>query len=85
MSIIWAFISVIIALFGLYPASGYVVEIEPECDTVIVETANGHLWGFYGIEDWEIGDGCSMLMSDNGTENITDDVILSVRYNGFHR
>ena len=52
-------------------------------DTVIVEDYSGNLWAFYGCEDWQEGDCVSLVMSDNATEEIYDDEILSVRYSGW--
>ena len=64
----------------LYPETGKVVEI---CnDVVTVETSTGNLFAFYGAEDWSIGDCVSMIMDSCGTENITDDIILAVKYSG---
>ena len=65
---------------NLYPLSTVVTEINIKDDSVTVEDPNGNLWDFYGIEDWEVGDGCSLLMDNNGTENIEDDIIISTQY-----
>lgn len=62
----------------LYPLSTTVTEINN--DTVTVEDTNGNLWSFDGAEDWEVGDGCSLLMDNNGTNNIEDDIIISTQY-----
>lgn len=44
---------------------------------VVVEDSVGHRWGFVDYEEsWDVGDGCSLLMDDNGTEEIYDDTIL---------
>ena len=46
--------------------------------------ADGELWTFEGIGDWQRGDVGALLMSDSGTENfIYDDEILDARY-GFN-
>ena len=64
----------------LYPETGKVVEI---CnDTVTVETSTGNLFEFYGSEDWFVGDIVSMIMDSCGTTEITDDVIIAVKYSG---
>lgn len=64
----------------LYPETGKVVEI---CDDVVtVETSTGNLFEFYGSEDWFVGDCVSMIMDSCGTESITDDIILTVKYSG---
>ncbi len=67
-----------------YAKSTTVVMLEKATDTVVCQDFNGNLWCFYGIEDWQIGDVASLLMSDNGTENyIYDDIVLSARYDGY--
>lgn len=65
-----------------YPLTTIVVKINEDSDIVTVEDYNGNLWQFEGVEDWAIGDICSMIMSPSKTEKIYDDVILSTRYNG---
>lgn len=62
----------------LYPLSTTVTEINN--DTVTVEDSNGNLWSFDGAEDLEVGDGCALIMHDNSTSEIVDDVIISARY-----
>jgi len=75
----------LIAALGLYPRAGYVCELDRENDTVIIEDASGFLWEIEEIEDWCVGDGCAMIMYDNGTPEVFDDAIVSIRYNGFVR
>jgi hypothetical protein len=72
----------------LNPANTYamtceVVELDRENDLVILVDANGFEWAWEGIEDWQIGDCASMLMDNNGTAEIFDDVILSMNYNAW--
>lgn len=70
--------------FTAYPSIGYVVDIDIDRDIVTVEDADGYLWEFDGIEEWEPGDLAAMLMHDNGTpDNAEDDVILSAVQSGF--
>lgn len=64
----------------LYPLSTTVTEIKN--DTVTVEDATGNLWSFNDAEDWEVGDGCALIMHDNSTSEIIDDTIISTRYQG---
>lgn len=66
-----------------YPLSTVVVELNEENDIVTVEDFNGNLWEFEGVEDWEVGDICAMIMRDNATKIIFDDEIISTRYNGY--
>lgn len=62
----------------LYPLTTTVTEIKN--DTVTVEDSNGNLWSFNGAEDWEVGDGCALIMDDNSTSEIIDDKIISAKY-----
>ena len=64
----------------LYPLSTTVTQISN--DTVTVEDSNGNLWSFNGAEDWQVGDGCALIMHDNLTSEIMDDTIISTRYQG---
>lgn len=65
-----------------YALTTKVAEINNETDTVICIDSNGNKWAFEGVEDWMIGDYCSMIMNDNSTEIIYDDIIVSTRYSG---
>lgn len=62
----------------LYPLTTTVTEIDN--DTVTVEDSNGNIWSFDGTEDWEVGDGCALIMDDNSTSEIIDDTIISAKY-----
>lgn len=64
----------------LYPLTTTVTKINN--DTVTVEDSNGNLWSFNGVEDWQVGDGCALIMHDNSTSEIMDDTIISTRYQG---
>lgn len=66
----------------LYALTTCVVTVDEITDTVTVEDNNGNLWDFFGCEDWAVGDICSMLMDDNGTTEIYDDIIINTRYDG---
>ena len=63
-----------------YALTTVVVEVDRDNDTVTCEDYNGHLWEFYGCEDWEIGDLCNLVMFDCGTAEVTDDVIVRATY-----
>lgn len=67
-------ITFIIALLGLYPVAGEVVE----CDNgiAVIETADGNLWEYY--DDIPEGQEVLMLMHNNGTPCIEDDTILRI-------
>lgn len=70
---------------NIYPATMEVVALERETDTVVIEDSNGFQFAFYGIEDYNVNDFVSVLLSDNGTVEITDDIILDVDYSGYNR
>lgn len=71
-------IGFLIALLCFYPLTTTVTDVAD--DVVTVEDSTGNIWEFKGADDWEIGDGCSLLMFDNLTDDITDDVIVKTRY-----
>ena len=67
----------------IYPTTGIVSEVNYEENLVSVEDFNGNIWQFSEIEDWSVGDICSLIMDSKKTEEIEDDEILSVRYSGY--
>lgn len=71
------------AFADLYALVGVVVNVDIDNDVVTFADFNGNLWELDGVEDWEIDDICGAVMFDNDTGVITDDIILSVRYNGY--
>ena len=74
-----------LATAHLYAQAGIVTRVDRAEDTVTVTTQNGHMWEFYGAEDWMEGDIAALLMDDMGTAEIVDDEIVSVRYCGTAR
>ena len=66
----------------IYALAGRVVEFDYENDIVYFVDGAGLIWGFYGIEDWCIGDIVACVMSDNNTELAFDDIILTTNYVG---
>lgn len=66
-----------------YALTTRVEDISEAADLVLVKDSNGNLWTFRGAEDWQIGDCASLLMRNNGTENIKDDEIISARYSSW--
>lgn len=57
-----------------------VTEIDRIEHVVTITDCNGFDFQFYGDDDWEIGDMLTAIMDNNGTHKITDDEIISVRY-----
>lgn len=69
---------------NLYPMTAVVTDFDFDNDLVIVTDWEGFDWIFEGIEDWQIGDICSMIMFDNNTyEYVEDDIIVKIVYAGF--
>lgn len=67
----------------IYPMSGIVTEVNRQEDRVVVTDSTGNEWEFDGAEDWRTGDIAAMIMEDNGTEEIYDDEIIDVQYDGW--
>ena len=65
-----------------YPLTALVVDVSQATDKVTVKDVNGNLWQFDGAEDWLVGDIVSCIVDNNRTEEIADDKIVKVRYNG---
>lgn len=65
---------------NLYPISTKVVSIDYTMDRVTVQQANGTLWTFCCCDDWELDDNCNIIINDNGTPEVYDDVIVDCRY-----
>ena len=65
---------------NLYVMETVVYEFSHETDEVVVETETGDLYTFYGIDDWELGDRCILVMDNCGTESIKDDEIIRTFY-----
>lgn len=64
---------------ALYPNVGIVTEVDMEADTVTWNDGWND-WTFYGVEDWMVGDGIAVIMSDEGTESVKDDRMVEARY-----
>lgn len=75
-------ITILLALRFLYPSTCIITEIDTETDLVTIATATGNEFQFYGVEDYANGDLVSVIFYDNGTETVTDDVIMDIRYSG---
>ena len=67
----------------VYSLSTIVTDLDRERDIVTVEELDGsNVWTFYGVEDWEINDICSLTMFNNNTPKIYDDIIIGITYGG---
>lgn len=67
----------------IYPETAIVMETDFEADLVTVQTLNGNIFEFYGVEDYTTGDVVSMIMDSGSTPEVKDDIILSVKYSGY--
>lgn len=66
----------------LYATTTVVVEVDHVEDIITVRNGTGYKYPIRGAEDWFVGDICSVLMYENGTGNISDDIPVSWRYSG---
>lgn len=67
----------------IYPMTSQIVGFDYEMNLVtVVDFGSEECFQFYGIEDWQVGDVVSLIMSNNGTPEIYDDMILDCRYTG---
>lgn len=78
-----AIVAMLIFNGTIYSTTCVIVDTDYETDTVTMSTASGYLYQFEGIEDYWNGDLVSVIMYNNGTPEIIDDVILSHRYVGW--
>lgn len=74
---------VIASAFAIYASTAVITGFNEPQDQVIVTTAGGYEYSFYGIEDYFLGDYVSLMMGNNGTPDISDDVIIDADYAGF--
>lgn len=71
-------VSVITATAHNYIISAKIVEVN-ECNNIVLcEDNDGNLWGFYGVGNWQINDSVNLLMDNNNTANIYDDVVKNI-------
>lgn len=63
----------------LYPTAGIVTALHEETDSFTVKTYSDE-YTLTDIDDWWVGDEVAMIMSDNGTQKITDDYVIDYRY-----
>lgn len=66
----------------IYPTTCIVTETDDAADLVTISTCTGFTYQFSGVEDYMTGDLVSVLMFNNFTDEITDDVILAEQYSG---
>lgn len=67
---------------NLYAIHATVTEVADNCITVT--DFRGDEWSWYDTaEDWFVGDIAALVMYDNETEEIADDIILTAKYDGW--
>lgn len=73
-----AFILSFIAFFGIYPKDCTVIYSDKE--VIQLEDSAGEVWEYLPEENdnWQIGQSVILLMSDNGTDTIYDDIIINI-------
>ena len=71
----------IVSANNVHLSQGTVIALDTLEDVVTVLDVDGHVYEFYGTEDWLVDDGCIMLINNNGTSNRKDDDVLDVLYN----
>ena len=68
---------------GFYPMTTIITDINYDTDEVTCTDFTGNQWVFTGCEDWNEDEICTLLMCDNGTDIIYDDIIISEHYDGW--
>ena len=75
---------------GYYPTTAVIsnvceVEVETEKEyQLTLEDFNGNKWAYISDDaDWLESNIVSLIMCDNGTEEIEDDIIIYLRYSGY--
>lgn len=63
-----------------YPAFGEIVAIDETENYFTIQDSTGNYWEYSDIEDWQIGDSCAMIMFTKCTKDISDDMILKLKY-----
>lgn len=66
-----------------YPTTVVVRELDRINDILITEDYNGQVWLIEGIEDYLENDIISLIMYDNETDYIFDDIIIDQQYSGY--
>lgn len=68
---------------NLYPQTAMVVSTDEDQNLLTLMTANGNVFVYEtSVEDWLVGDICSLIMDSMGTEDVKDDKIQKIRYSG---
>lgn len=63
-----------------YPTCGIVIEVNLEEDYILIKDFSDNLWMMSDCEDWAVNDLIAMIMYDNNTSIIFDDIIIDAKY-----
>lgn len=66
-----------------YLLCGIVESINYEENYITIVDNSGNAWEWEGIENWQENDIAVMMMNNNGTERVTDDIIIDIKYTGW--
>lgn len=66
---------------NIYTIQGKITSLDDIANIVTVTDTTGEMWQFKGIKGYELAEKVTMTMNDNGTNNITDDIIVSIKAN----
>lgn len=66
-----------------YPETFTVIATNVGADYIVLRNFTGHFYVWGNCEDWEPGDIASAIMNDNGTADVTDDIIVTLKYSGY--
>lgn len=64
----------------IYPLIATVKSIDRNLDLVYCVDQNGNRWAFYGVDNQKINDTLLMIMNDNNSWTIKDDIIKTIYY-----
>lgn len=68
------------AMADFYPTCAVLTVVDRETDTLTFEDVMGRTWTMQGCEDWEQWYFAALLMDDNGTPEIADDIVVKAHY-----
>ena len=64
---------------SLYMSESTVIDVSSD-NIVTVETVDNEIFSFKGNGTWLVNDGVMLLLDNQGTKDVTDDVIINAQY-----
>lgn len=64
---------------NLYMSESTVIDVSSD-NIVTVETVDNEIFSFKGNGTWLVNDEVTLLLDNQGTENITDDIIINTHH-----